>query len=50
MREFLYESFDELRRAAGLPEAPQHITPAPKKRHPRGVDPVETEHANVTAT
>ena len=50
MREFLYESFDELRRAAGLPEAPQHITPAPKKRHPRGVDPVETEQANVTAT
>ena len=47
MREFLYESFDELRRAAGFEGAPQHVTPAPKKRKPQSVDPMETKPATV---
>jgi len=37
MREFLFESFNELRHAAGLKDEPAapHVTPAPKKRKPR---------------
>ena len=35
MRDFLYESFAELRQAAGLPETQQTARPAPKRRkHP----------------
>jgi len=47
MREFLYESFDELRRAAGFEDAPQHVTPAAKKRKPHAADPMETKPATV---
>ncbi|HYL78543.1 MAG TPA: wax ester/triacylglycerol synthase family O-acyltransferase [Bryobacteraceae bacterium] len=32
MRDFLFESFSELRQAAGLPEASRPMKPAPKKR------------------
>jgi hypothetical protein len=32
MQEFLFESFGELRKAAGLPEVPHRVTPMPKKR------------------
>jgi diacylglycerol O-acyltransferase len=50
MREFLHESFDELRRAAGLPEAPRHVTPAPKKRKQRASEPGQTKPAAVAAS
>jgi hypothetical protein len=50
MREFLYESFDELRRAAGLPEGVPHVTPEPKKRKSTAAQPAEAPPANVTAT
>lgn len=39
MQEFLFESFAELRKAAGLPEAHHHVTPAPKKRRSRASRP-----------
>jgi WS/DGAT/MGAT family acyltransferase len=35
MQEFLFESFAELRKAAGLPEAQHRVTPMPKKRKPK---------------
>jgi diacylglycerol O-acyltransferase len=47
MRDFLYESFSELRRAAGLPEAPHHVTPVPKKRKRRAE---ESKQATVAST
>lgn len=49
MREFLFESFDELRRAAGLAEAPSHVTPAPKKRRARQTEAAGLKPATVAA-
>jgi hypothetical protein len=50
MREFLYESFDELRRAAGLPEAQKHVTPVPRKRKPRAAETQEAKPAAVASS
>jgi len=51
MREFLYESFDELRRAAGLPEgAGQHVTPSPAKRKAREASAVEPTPAAAASS
>jgi len=47
MREFLYESFEEVRRAAGLPEVPQHVTPTRRKRKLRSAIPVAPKGAAV---
>ena len=35
MQEFLFESFAELRKAAGLPDVQHRVTPMPKKRKPK---------------
>ena len=51
MREFLFESFHELRLAAGLKDEPAapHVTPAPKKRKPRRQE-TEAKPAAVAST
>ena len=38
MKEFLKESFHELRKAAGLPDVEHRVTPAPKKRRHRPLE------------
>ena len=43
MREFLFESFGELRKAAGLPEVQHRVTPMPKKRKPKVERPAERQ-------
>ena len=50
MRDFLDESFRELRQAAGLPEAPQRVTPQPRKRKQRPPEPAEHRQANVASS
>jgi diacylglycerol O-acyltransferase len=49
MRDFLYESFDELRRAAGLPAAQQHVTPTPKKRKRRAEETAEAKPVSAAS-
>ncbi|HEV2689810.1 MAG TPA: wax ester/triacylglycerol synthase family O-acyltransferase [Bryobacteraceae bacterium] len=50
MRDFLFESFHELCQAAGLPEAPRHVVPTPKKRKPRRQEQPEAGPAAVAST
>ena len=51
MQEFLFESFAELRKAAGLPEVQHHATPMPKKRKPRAeTSPAAPQHASVASS
>ena len=47
MREFLHESFQELRRAAGLQDGPRQAAPAPRKRKHRSPQPAAAKPATL---